>query len=118
MIVLRSDMAGLCPDSEEITVTQRPGLVTAARTGPIQRREVFNIPRRRLTLRWNNAAEGDRFRLKQALELSKGVLPVEYTPIGKTDAARITLYFVSGGTTITQVGPESYDMTAELEEAI
>lgn len=118
MIVLRSEAEGVCPDTDHSEIARRGASQSPAEMGPVLRRQTYDVEVRKYELRWEEATEPERWQLLQVFYASQATLSLLYTPIGETDANAVTCYFVPGTLSITQNGPNAFQMAVDIEEVI
>ena len=116
-LTLRTASSGIRPGFEHPVTAKRRALTTPPESGFVQRRQVNERRLDRTRLEWPFATEGQRYLLLKAWSDSKGgVLPMNYTPVDKTDVDAVEVVFVPGSREIVQTGQRSWRMSVEVEE--
>lgn len=118
-VVLRSQSAGVCPDTEEARISLREVVRSDPEMGSVMTRAVRDVPIRSFKLRWSSASESERYLLEKAFDDAKGfVKAMDYTPVGDVDANKVEVHFLPGTVQVTQTAPDLYEMVADVEEVI
>jgi len=118
-ILLRSETAGICPNTDATLNAKRAGWQSSWRTGTVMRDAVNAIPRRVYGLRWKDTDQGEVYRMREAwMDSGGGALLMDYTPIGELDANSVEVSFVPESFTYIQRAKGLYDMAADVEERI
>jgi len=116
-LTLRTETGPLRPQFDSAVDSGKRALKSEEGALSPRSREVNARALRRFPLRWTNAGRGQRVLLLNALKDSRGgVLPMNYTPIGKTDVDAIEVQIASDSLRIKRVGLNEYDMELELVE--
>lgn len=85
--------------------------------GAYLRRAIEPVDRARFRLVWQDGSEGQRELLLNAWEETRGVKPMNYTPLGDVDANAIEVWF-TGPPSIRRTGLGTWAMEAEVEEDV
>jgi len=117
-LVLRTETYGPPPDFEHRARRRRRALKTGRSTGHVIRRAVNERNLKGWLLSWNKAQPGVRVHLREMWRLALGdVLPMAYTPVGKTDVDALDVRFVEGTLAFRQDGLNTFAIQVEIEEA-
>ena len=118
-LALRTETTGVRPQFDHARVHDRRALMTDPDALTPRARQVNERPIRRYTLFWERATAGQRFLLRQAWKDARGpVMPMAYTPVGKTDSDAHDVRFVDKTLAIRRTSAGEWTMSAEVEEAL
>lgn len=115
-LTLRTVAAGgLKPESEHVRTRQRRAVLDPDDAVSPRSRQINENPINRYTLSWQRASIGQKRLLQDLWKDAAGpVLPMNFTPAGKTDASVEDVYFV-GPPSIRRASPLTYAMSFEVE---
>lgn len=115
---LRSEASNLRPEFEYGLTNVRRAVTGSDRVrGAYHRRQIEGLSRDVATLRWAEGSEGQRELLLGAWNATRGVVPMNYTPLGDIDANAIDVWFTRRPT-FRRTGRDTWAMVAEIEEDI
>lgn len=115
-VTFRTETAGLRPDFDHGVVHGRRGLFSGEEFLSPRSKQINARELRRFRCRWNDAPKGQAVQLRAAFRDAFGItMPMNYTPIGLTDASALEVQF-AGAPTIRQTGANTYDLECELVE--
>lgn len=116
-LILRTVAAGgLRPEFEHVRTRQRRGVLTPDDSLSPRSREINERPINRYTLSWKKALPGTKFAVRDLWRRALGpVLPMQFTPAGKTDADVEDVYFVPGSLRVRRSGPVTSAIDFEVE---
>lgn len=114
--ILRTVAAGgVHPEFEHTRTRQRRAVMSPKDASSPRSREINERPINRYTLVWKHALLGTRFLVQNLWKQALGTtLPMQFTPMGKTDASVESVYFV-GPPKITRAGPMTSAIEFEVE---
>lgn len=116
-LTLRTETGPLRPQFDSADESQRRALKSEDGALSPRAREVNARELRRFPLRWKEGTAGQRALVLKAFDDSLGgVLPMNYTPLGKTDAEALEVQIAKDSLRIKRVGLNQFDMELELVE--
>jgi hypothetical protein len=115
-LILRTVAAGgLHPEFEHVRTRQRRAVQTEKDASSPRSREINERGINRYTLSWKGASIGQVFQVKKLWKDALGTtLPMQFTPMGHTDADVEPVYFVAPPK-ITRAGPLTKAIEFEVE---
>lgn len=115
-LILRTVAAGgLRPEAEHVRTRQRRAVMSPKDASSPRSRELNERGINRYTLSWKQAQSGTRKLVQYLWRNALGTtLPMQFTPMGKTDASVEDVYFVDKPT-YRRSGPMTHAIEFEVE---
>lgn len=124
VVELRTENSGVRPQFQYAEELRRPAIRSSFTPASVRTRAIFapagagGDTQRVYKLRWTEAYEGERYKLRKAwADTRGGALAMDYTPVGYTDSAKVSVTFVPKSLSITQTGLDTFDMAVDVMEA-
>lgn len=118
-LVLRSEEYGVRPDFEHPRRSRRRAIKSPKGSPRRVRRTVNEREVRSWTLSWDDAPEGVVSHLIELWADAAGpVLPMAYTPVGKTDADALDVRFVDDSLVIEHTRHGAFRIRVAIEEVL
>ena len=116
-LLLRSETKGIRPEFDHARGHARRPVLTEDDALSPRSRQINERSLRRYTPSWKKATPGQRILLLEAWKAAHGpVLPMAYTPVGKTDSDQHDVRFVDDTLRIRRQGPAEWEMSVDVEE--
>jgi hypothetical protein len=114
---LRSETGGVRPDFEHEETVTWPAAVSAGSGGSRRVGQAKSLKVRLFTLEWPNTFESEVFKIEDAWRATAGgILPMNYTPVGLTDADQIEVEFVEGSLSVRKLNAVLYSISVQVME--
>jgi hypothetical protein len=119
-LTLRTQLVGLRPEFDHVREIERRAVRTPKGAATVQSRTINTRPLRRAKLTWKTANDGTRVEVRRLFAAASGcILPLNYTPVGKTDADAFEVQIVPDSLRLrraSQLG--RHEIEFEVEEAL